>query len=304
MKVGLAWLNNEKTIVLQHGGDWLDLSRALQVQCLVEEGHSPAPVQDIVELIRTGRMTLSVLTELVRFLDRHNLRGVLRVADPARFLLPFRPGKVLAVGRNYLAHAQETGFDPPEEPFVFAKSPEACVGDGDAIVIRESYGRVDHEAELAVVIGRRAKYVAEDEATDYIAGYTIVNDVTARGMQKADIDNRLPWWRSKSIDTFCPMGPVIALPDEVPWPVEVDIELRVNGEIRQKSNTREFIFSIPKVLSFITRFMTLMPGDVVSTGTPDGIPPVAPGETVEITIPEIGVLRNPVAPAGTLRDPS
>jgi len=150
---------------------------------------------------------------------------------------------------------------------------------------------------LALVIGRRAKYVAEEDACDYVAGYTILNDVTARGMQKSDIDQGLPWFRSKSIDTFCPLGPVIALPDEMAWPVEVDIELRVNGEVRQKTNTSKFIFSIPEVLSFITRFMTLEPGDIISTGTPEGIAAIVPGDTVEITIPPIGVLRNPVAPA-------
>jgi 2-keto-4-pentenoate hydratase/2-oxohepta-3-ene-1,7-dioic acid hydratase in catechol pathway len=164
--------------------------------------------------------------------------------------------------------------------------------------VRESCGRVDYEAELAVVIGRQARFVAEEEARDYIGGYTIVNDVTARGIQQTDIERGLPWFRSKSMDTFCPMGPVVALPDDMTWPVEVDIELRVNGEVRQKGNTSSFVFSIPKVLSFITRYMTLEPGDVISTGTPNGIGPIAPGDLIEITIPPIGTLRNPVAPSG------
>ena len=130
------------------------------------------------------------------------------------------------------------------------------------------------------------------------AGVQTAQVVVARSLQQSDIGAGLPWFRSKSIDTFCPLGPVIALPDEMPWPLDVNIELRVNGEVRQKFNTSRFIFSIPEVLSFVTRYLTLVPGDVVSTGTPEGSTPMAPGDVVEIEVPEIGILRNPVAPAG------
>jgi len=246
---------------------------------------------------------VTFFAKVLTFLDKHALRERYRLPEPTGYLLPFRPGKVICLGRNYAAHAAETGAKIPEEPVIFSKSPDSCIGDGEPILTRESYGRVDYEAELAFVVGRRARYVAEDEAADYIAGYTIFNDVTARGIQQADIGQGLPWFRSKSIDTFGPMGPVIALPDEMPWPVEVDVELRVNGVVRQQSNTSKFLFTIPNVLSYITRFMTLEPGDVVSTGTPDGISAIAPGDMIEITIPQIGVLKNPVAPsrARTLR---
>ncbi|MBN2310751.1 MAG: fumarylacetoacetate hydrolase family protein [Candidatus Hydrogenedentes bacterium] len=211
-----------------------------------------------------------------------------------RFELPLRPGKVIALGRNYTAHAAESGHDTPEEPILFCKSSSACIGDGQPIVVRAFYGRVEHEAELAVVIGRRCKEAAEEEAGDYIAGYSILNDVTAREMQQADIAKGLPWYRSKSIDTFGPLGPVIALVDAIPEPVAVDIELRVNGEVRQRGNTADMVFSVPAIIAAVSRLITLEPGDVVATGTPAGVGPIGPGDTVEITIPGIGTLRNPV----------
>ena len=297
MKIGRVSTPNGETVAVEAGGPWLDLSRANQAYRLHVDGVAEEPCRCIRTLIEAGLMTPGFIAEVVAFLEQHALLDDYTLPEPAKFLLPLRPGKIVALGRNYAAHAAETGAETPEEPIIFSKSPSACIGDGEPIIVRESYGRVDHEGELAVVIGRTAKYVAEDEAYDYIAGYTIMNDVTARGMQSADISRGLPWFRCKSIDTFGPLGPVIALPDVVPWPVKVDIELRVNGKVRQQSNTDKFLFSIPETLSFITRYMTLEPGDVVSTGTPEGIGALAPGDTVAVSVPQIGVLTNPVAPA-------
>ncbi|MCP4640447.1 MAG: fumarylacetoacetate hydrolase family protein [bacterium] len=214
--------------------------------------------------------------------------------EDTRFLLPLQPGKILALGRNYAAHAAEGGYEVPDEPVVFCKAPTACIGDGQPIVLKEAYGRVDHEAEIAVVIARRCKEASVEEAGDYIAGYTILNDVTARGMQKADIAKGLPWFRSKSIDTFCPLGPAIVLFDGMPDPFEIDLELRVNGEVRQRGNTRQLVFSVPEIVSHLSRLMTLEPGDVIATGTPEGIAPINPGDVVEIEAPGVGILSNPV----------
>lgn len=287
-----------QTVALFNGRAWIDYARALQAWRLLEHGQAEPPAADLRALLETEQLTQKRIDAVLAMLDEHGLAERWQLPEPLHFLLPLEPGKIIAVGRNYAAHAQETGFEAPEEPIIFAKSPSACIGDGESIIVRESYGRVDHEAELALVIGRRARYVAEEEACDYIAGYTILNDVTARGIQQSDIAQGLPWFRSKSMDTFCPLGPAIALPGSMPWPVEADITLRVNGDVRQQSNTREFIFSVPELLSFVTRFVTLEPGDIIATGTPDGISALAPGDLVEIDVPPIGTLRNPVAPSG------
>lgn len=298
MKIGLVSKDDVATIVLQAETGWIDFSRAYQAYRLLAEGVAADPVRSILELLSAGIVTPAFLTEVLALLEDHALLDRCRVSPPERFALPLRPEKVIGLGRNYFAQAPGDDFSPPEEPVVFSKSSAACIGDGEPIIVRESYGRVDPEAELAIVIGRTAKFLDEGEAADYIAGYTLLNDVTARSLQQSDISAGLPWFRSKSIDTFCPLGPVITLPDEMPWPLNVDMELRVNGEVRQKSNTSRFIFSIPEVLSFVSRYVTLVPGDIVSTGTPEGSAPMAPGDVVEIEVPEIGILRNPVAPAG------
>jgi 2-keto-4-pentenoate hydratase/2-oxohepta-3-ene-1,7-dioic acid hydratase in catechol pathway len=198
------------------------------------------------------------------------------------------------VGRNYLAHARETGHEAPREPILFAKSPSAVIDPEEPIIYRSYLTRVDPEAELAVIIGRRARQVMASDAARYIAGYTALNDVTARDLQKQDTGQGHPWFRSKSIDTFCPIGPVMLTADECPEPVALDVSCRVNGEVRQHANTRQFLFSIPQLIEAITRFITLEAGDVIATGTPEGIQPIFPGDVVEVEVERIGILRNPV----------
>jgi 2-keto-4-pentenoate hydratase/2-oxohepta-3-ene-1,7-dioic acid hydratase in catechol pathway len=214
--------------------------------------------------------------------------------EPLEFLQPFRPGKIIAIGRNYDAHARELGNEPPTEILYFAKTPSICIGPEQPILTKPAYGRVDYEGELGVLIGRQAKGVTEEEARACIAGYTIVNDVTAREMQKRDIAQGHPWYRSKNIDTFCPIGPAIALPDAFSWPLEITVETRVNGDIRQQGNTRDFIFPVARLISYVSSYMTLEPGDLIATGTPEGVGPLQPGDIVEVTIEGIGTLRNPV----------
>jgi 5-oxopent-3-ene-1,2,5-tricarboxylate decarboxylase/2-hydroxyhepta-2,4-diene-1,7-dioate isomerase len=160
--------------------------------------------------------------------------------------------------------------------------------------VKDWYGRVDHEGELAVVIGKRAKDVKAEDARDYIAGYTLVNDVTAREMQKGDKSQGNPWFRSKNLDTFCPVGPVVVLRDTLSWPVKVDIEVTVNGVKRQSSNTGKWIFDLGTVIAYVTKFMTLEPGDLIATGTPEGVAALEPGDEVSVRVPEIGELKNPV----------
>jgi acylpyruvate hydrolase len=208
------------------------------------------------------------------------------------------PQKLLGIGLNYRDHAEEAKIAIPKSPLIFGMYANAIVGPEAPIVIPPATNQVDYEAELAVVIGKRARRVSLGEALDYVAGYTIVNDVSARDIQFGDKQ----WTRGKSIDTFAPMGPCLTTCSELGGAGELAIELRLNGERLQKSNTRNLIFNVPALVSHISQTMTLEPGDVISTGTPSGVgfvrnPPIflKPGDTVEIEIEGIGVLRNPVA---------
>ncbi|MEW6545815.1 MAG: fumarylacetoacetate hydrolase family protein [Bacillota bacterium] len=207
--------------------------------------------------------------------------------DEAELICPVEPGKVVAVGLNYRDHAHEVGAVLPEEPVLFVKPATAVIGPGAAILLPPVSRRVDYEAELAVVIGRRAKRVAVGQAPDYVLGYTCGNDVTARDLQQKDGQ----WTRSKSFDTFCPLGPWV-----VPGldPAALQVVCRVNGKVRQQGNTRDLIFPVAELVSFVSGIMTLEPGDVLLTGTPAGIGPLEPGDLVEVEIEGVGVLSNPV----------
>ena len=205
-----------------------------------------------------------------------------------------RPNRILAIGRNYAEHAKEQDSEVPEEPIVFQKASSSVIGTGQPIVLPPHIGRVDFEGELAVVIGKTGKNVPESEAMSLVVGYTLMNDVTARDEQKRAFARSLPWFLSKSYDTFGPMGPCLVTADEIKNPHELQITTTVNGEIKQQASTADMIFSIPKLISYISHRMALQPGDVIPTGTPSGIAPIHPGDTIEVHIPEIGTLTNPV----------
>jgi 2-keto-4-pentenoate hydratase/2-oxohepta-3-ene-1,7-dioic acid hydratase in catechol pathway len=213
-----------------------------------------------------------------------------------------RPGKIVAIGLNYKDHSIESGASaPPKAPIIFAKFPTSIVGPEDAIVIPVGNPNVDYEAELAVVIGRRGKAIPAVRAFDYVAGYMPLNDVSARVWQFGDKQ----WVRGKSCDTFCPTGPHLTTHDEVPDPHTLAIRARVNGVTLQDSNTSKMIFHVPELIEFISASITLEPGDIVATGTPEGVgafrkPPVflKPGDLVEVEIERLGVLRNPVVASG------
>jgi 5-oxopent-3-ene-1,2,5-tricarboxylate decarboxylase/2-hydroxyhepta-2,4-diene-1,7-dioate isomerase len=205
-----------------------------------------------------------------------------------------RPSRILAIGRNYAEHAKELGNEAPTEPIVFQKASSSVIADGAPIVLPPHIGRVDFEGELAVVLGKGGKNVSEAEAMSLVAGYTLFNDVTARDEQKRAQARSLPWFLSKSYDTFGPMGPCLVTADEIPDPHKLELTLSVNGEVKQQSSTGGMIFSIPFLISYLSRQMALEPGDVIATGTPPGVSPLHPGDTVEVRIPEIGTLTNPV----------
>ncbi len=203
-------------------------------------------------------------------------------------LPPTQPTKIICVGLNYLDHAAELNMKLPGNPLLFLKPPSAVIGHLDNIMYPDQAGRMDYEAELAVVIRKRCKKVRSVDAGSVILGYTCFNDVTARDIQKEDIQ----WTRSKSFDSFAPVGPFIA--DELIDVNNLSIKARVNGELRQDSSTSNLIFGIPELIEFISGIMTLEPGDIIATGTPPGVGEVVPGDEIEIEIENIGVLRNKV----------
>ena len=222
-------------------------------------------------------------------------------AASVKFLAPVpRPGKIICIGLNYRDHAAETGQAVPDYPTVFAKYANVVVGPGDAIVLPKVTEEIDYEAELAFVIGRRAKDVTEAEALRYVAGYTPFNDVSARDYQRRTSQ----WTMGKTFDTFGPMGPALVTADEIGDPHTLDIRLSIDGEVLQSSNTRHLIFGVGDLIAYLSAVMTLEPGDVVSTGTPSGVGAarqpkrwLQAGERVRVEIARLGVLENPVVAA-------
>ena len=208
----------------------------------------------------------------------------------AKLLAPVVPSKIVCIGRNYREHAAELGNEVPKEPLLFLKAPSSVIAPGETVRIPPQSKRVDFEGELAVVIGKRASRLGpQEDVQPYIRGYTIVNDVTARDLQKKDGQ----WTRAKGFDTFCPCGPIVS--SELNPAAGVIVETRLNGERKQYGITRDFIFLIPHLLVYITAAMTLEPGDLIPTGTPAGVGPMVAGDTVEVGIEGLGILRNTVA---------
>lgn len=244
-----------------------------------------------VKLLRDGRAVWGVLQgELVRTLTRPPFEelcydGETLPLEACRLLAPCEATKIVCVGKNYYDHAVEMGEGVPERPILFLKAPNTLNHPEGTVRAPAFVGRLDYEGELAFVIRRRAKDVKAEDFADYILGYTCLNDVTARDVQKGDGQ----WTRGKSMDGFAPIGPVVT--DEVD-PAALAIETRLNGAVVQRGSTSQFMTPVPQLLEFITASMTLEPGDVVTTGTPAGIGPMAPGDTVEVTIQGIGTLRN------------
>jgi 2-keto-4-pentenoate hydratase/2-oxohepta-3-ene-1,7-dioic acid hydratase in catechol pathway len=201
--------------------------------------------------------------------------------------LKSRPGKIVCVGRNYREHAKELGNEVPKEPLIFLKPPSSVVGEGEAIVLPSASSRVEYEGEIGVVVGRKLTRVSEADASRGIRAIVAVNDVTARDLQKSDSQ----WTRAKGFDTFCPLGEESS---ELPDLDSLTVVTRVNGVERQRGKSSEMVFSIPSLLAYISRIMTLEPGDLVATGTPSGVGPLAPGDVVEIEIPGVSRVSNPV----------
>ncbi len=246
-------------------------------------------------MVEADFFDLETLQEVFTALKEVRPLDDLKLKGPIKFQPPIgRPQKILCLGRNYEAHAEELGNVVPEEPIFFSKSPSAIIAHEDTIRLPPKVGRVDYEGELAIVMSKAASHVSEKYAYDFIAGYSILNDVTARDLQRADIKAGKPWFRSKSFDTFCPFGPYLVPKDYIKNLDELDLEVRVNGERKQFASVSQMIFKIPEIISYLSKHLTLQPGDIIATGTPRGVGPLQVGDIVECEISQIGTLRNRV----------
>ena len=246
-------------------------------------------------MIETGNFSQEDLLEVI--VEVKGFRGLedLIIKGEITYDVPIqRPTKIICLARNYRKHAEEFNNEVPDTPKVFLKSSAALLPNEGAIRLPRDIGRVDHEVELAVVIGETATHVSQEEAMKHVAGYTIANDVTARDMQKAAKDKCEPWTLSKGMDTFLPIGPYLVPADAVDDPHNLSIELSVGNETRQKSNTSFMLFNIPTIISYVSQYITLMPGDIICTGTPEGVGPIKSGDLVQCKIEGLGVLRNTV----------
>jgi len=305
-RVGL--LEGERVIDVNRAYAALQADRGAPHAGAMADASVPAEMIGILEM---GERALVAIREAAghvreRLASREQVEGLQR--DGVVFSLsevtlkaPLpRPGKLILLGLNYRDHAEETGQKIPEVPTLFAKYHNSVIGPGAAILIPHVTEQIDYEAEFAFVIGRRGQHIPRERAMDYVAGYTIINDVSARDYQFVTSQ----WMVGKTFDTHCPMGPTLVLKDEIPDPHALDISLSIAGEVLQESNTKQLIFKIPETVEYLSQVMTLEPGDVISTGTPAGVgftrkPPrwLRPGETVRVEIAGLGVLENPVAKA-------
>ena len=221
-------------------------------------------------------------------LDRAAHEETVLVLDEVNLLAPVTPSKIVCVGRNYREHAAELGNKMPDEPLLFLKAPSALIGPGDRIELPPESQQVEHEGELGVVIGRRARSLSpDDDPLSYVLGYTCVNDVTARDLQRKDVQ----FTRGKSFDTFCPVGPWIV--DDID-PANVEVTTRLNGHVKQHGNTSDMAFPVAFLIRYISAIMTLFPGDIIATGTPAGVSRMKHGDSVEVEVGGIGILRNPL----------
>jgi len=295
MKIGQFEDQEGLCVGVERAGTWVNYSKAEALFYLLRHGVPIEPVTTLQGLLESGEYSVPAIRQVIDYVARQGMTKQVTVHRDAVLKAPvLRPPKIVALGLNYALHAKEGSFTVPSEPIIFVKAGSSVIGPNETVRIPQGMGRMDHEIELAVVIGKKATGVKRRRAYDYVAGYTVCNDVTARSVQTKDIENRHPWFRSKSFDTFTPLGPWMVTADEITPPVRLALECRVNGRLRQRSNTKNLLFDIPAIIEFVSRHITLEPGDVISTGTPEGIGPIKHGDTISCTIAKIGELRNPV----------
>jgi acylpyruvate hydrolase len=301
----------------QHDGWIIDLNRAYRAmlqQIGNDDELAVAYVRvptDMIELLNGGETSLHAAQQAIAYVSgqltqgedaRLHQQGIIALSDQVSLLPPvLRPGKVLCLGLNYRPHAAEAGMVLPDYPLLFHKSAGSLIGHNQPIVIPRISNQIDYEGELAFIIGRRGKYIPEDAALSYIAGYSVANDVSARDLQLRTSQ----WTSGKMLDTFGPLGPVLVTSDEIPDPQQLTLRTTLNEQVVQESTTAEMIFRISYLVSYISTLITLQPGDVILTGTPAGVGNsrtpqlfMQPGDTVTVEIEHVGKLTNPVVAEG------
>jgi 2-keto-4-pentenoate hydratase/2-oxohepta-3-ene-1,7-dioic acid hydratase in catechol pathway len=279
-------------VVEQEGA--LDFSRALQAYQLIRHNQLTPLITSIHEMLNKALLKPVVMEPVLEWVDKYSLRQefIVPVGSSDHPLRPpiRRPGKIIALAGNYVF----PGEPNPKTPPFFFKASSSLIGPDEPIVYKKILNRVEPEIEVAVVIGSRASKIARQEAMQYVAGYMVLNDVTARDLQNADWEARRPWEYTKSIDTFTPIGPHLVLPNAVSDPHHLAMTMRVNGNVVAEANTNTMLFPIPVLLEYLSQYMVLEPGDIIATGTPSHPEGLHPGDVVELDIAEIGLLRNPV----------
>ncbi len=287
--------NNIPRIGIETDQGFFDFSRIWEFFKDYKGLRQASPVHFLQVMIENDYFSLQTFQEVLEIVTDFRSLDDVRLKEPIRYSVPVsRPPKILCLGRNYRAHAEEWGSQVPDSPIVFSKLSSALLAHHGRIEIPAKTGRVDHELELAVVIGKQGKRIKAEDAMQYIAGYTIANDVTARDRQLQDMKKSYPWTISKSYDTFCPLGPYLVPRDAIDDPHQLEMELSVNDKVKQKANTRDMIFKIPEIIAYISYHITLTPGDIICTGTPEGTLPIVPGDTIIAKIDKLGMLENSV----------
>jgi len=291
----MRFCSNDKTsIAINDGESWIDYGSILESQGIRLEMLELEADHCLTHLLKWGTLEPEYIRKNLGTLNRGIKRFILdeKKINP---LLPLRPGKVICVARNWEDHAKEGGHNLPENPVIFVKTDNCPIGPNESIFSPSELGRVDHEGELGVVIGRRVSRVKAEDALKYVHSYTVVNDVTARAHQRMLADHGWPWFVAKSMDNSAPIGPWLVTPDEAEPLDGKRIRVTVNGEIKQNGSLDDMHWKIPELIEAITKYITLNVGDIIATGTPSGVGPIQEGDTVEVTIDGIGVLTNPVS---------
>lgn len=307
MTRAFAFLNkkNFPQIGVEWNGVRYNFSQAWEIFKQIKLDRSAPDLPFLQLMVELDLFHAETFDEVFNALKDYRPLDDLRLKQNFRMQVPIsRPQKILCIGRNYAEHAKELGNKPSSgEPVFFGKSVSSMIAHEEAVRLprivisndlKDGRGRIDHEIELALVIGKTAANIAAPYASEFIAGYTILNDITARELQKKDAAANLPWFRAKSFDTFCPIGPYLIPSENVPNPQALELQLTINGEVKQKGSTADMIFPVTELVSYLSRFCTLQPGDIIATGTPSGVGPIQTGDIIVSRIASFGELVNSV----------
>ncbi len=293
MKIARFMIGGRPTVAVDGGEGFVDYGAVLEARGMGAEITSSNPERRLIRMINRGTLDEEFIAEQLNWARAYGGKWRVNV-EGLTPLLPLRPCKILCVARNWESHARERGHRLPDRPVYFAKTENSALGPGMSILIPDGVGRVDHEGELGVVIGRRGRRVKAEDAERHIIGYTLINDVTARDLQHQLSRRSWPWFAAKSMDTFAPLGPFIVSRREAEPLTGKRIRVTVNGELRQDGALDDMHWKVPDLIEEISRYITLEPGDVIATGTPSGTGPLEPGDEVKVSIDGIGELVNRV----------